>query len=179
MLFCLNNHGIYPIDSASDNKNHFNHKYQRCLRVVFPVIDQPPTRQSVMNLNKENYKHSDLTDKIIKGFYTVYNELGHGFLEKVYENALYHELTENGLSVVKQRPIKVYYDDVEVGSYFADLWVEDLVIVELKAASQLNKISEVQLVNYLKATDIEVGLLFNFGDKAEIKRRVFSNSCSL
>lgn len=131
-----------------------------------------------MNLNKENYKHSELTDKIIKAFYKVYNELGHGFLEKVYKNSLFHELTKMGLSVVGQRPIKVYYDEVEVGSYFADLWVEDLVIVELKATSQLNKINEVQLVNYLKATDIEVGLLLNFGDKAEVKRRVFSNSYS-
>ncbi len=123
---------------------------------------------------KPSYKHSDLTDKIIKAFYTVYNKLGYGFLEKVYENALLIELTKCGLKAVSQIPIKVYYDGLDVGMYFADLIVNDLVIIELKAAEGLIEEHEAQLVNYLKATDIEVGLLLNFGKTPQFKRKVFS-----
>ncbi len=125
---------------------------------------------------EENYKHSELTDVIIEAFYKVYNTLGYGFLERVYENALYHELQEVGLEVKKQEPIQVHYEGVEVGNYFADMVVEDLVIVELKAAESLNYQHELQLVNYLKATDKEVGLLLNFGKKPQIKRKVHSAS---
>jgi GxxExxY protein len=123
---------------------------------------------------KPSYKHSDLTDKIIKAFYTVYNKLGYGFLEKVYENALLIELTKCGLKAVSQIPIKVYYDGLDVGMYFADFIVNDLVIIELKAAEGLIEEHEAQLVNYLKATDIEVGLLLNFGKTPQFKRKVFS-----
>lgn len=121
------------------------------------------------------YLHKDLTSKIINAFYTVYNELGYGFLEKVYENALKIELTKMDLSVEKQKLIKVYYDNSEVGEYFADLLVNNLVIIELKAAETLMEEHENQLINYLKATDIEVGLLLNFGKKPQISRKIFTN----
>jgi len=121
-----------------------------------------------------NYKHSAITDKIIAAAYAVYNVLGYGFLEKVYENALYYEIQKSGLNVKQQSPIQVIYDHNLVGDYYADLIVADKVIVELKAVSILDPIHEVQLVNYLKATGIEVGLLINFGQKLAIKRRVFS-----
>jgi GxxExxY protein len=116
------------------------------------------------------------TDKIIKAFYKVYNTLGYGFLEKVYENAMIIELKKNGFNVESQKNIKVYYDQEEVGDYFADILVEGTVIIELKADDSLCKSHEAQLINYLKATDIEVGLLLNFGDKPEFRRKVFSNN---
>ncbi len=124
----------------------------------------------------DNYKHSELTEKIIKAFYRVYNTLGYGFLEKVYENALFIELESIGLNVKKQEPIKVYYEEKEVGVYFTDLIVSEIIIVELKAAESLSEEHESQLINYLKATDIEVGLLLNFGKKPEVKRKVYSNN---
>jgi GxxExxY protein len=124
----------------------------------------------------DNYKHSELTEKIIKAFYKVYNTLGYGFLEKVYENALFIELESIGLNVRKQEPIKVYYEEKEVGVYFADLIINDTIIIELKAAESLSEEHESQLINYLKATDIEVGLLLNFGKKPEMKRKVYSNN---
>lgn len=119
--------------------------------------------------------HKEITDKILKAFYTVYNVLGYGFLEKIYENALYLELIKMGLTVIKQQHIKVYYDGKEVGEYFADLLVENLVIIELKAAEGIIEEHEHQLLNYLKATDKEVGLLLNFGKKPQFKRKVFQN----
>ena len=123
----------------------------------------------------ENYKHTDVTDKIIKAFYTVYNKLGYGFLEKVYENSMMIELGKMGLNVQKQTPIKVFYEGKDVGNYFADLIVEDKVIVELKAEGGIIEEHEAQLTNYLKATEIEVGLLLSFGKSAQIKRKIFSN----
>ena len=127
----------------------------------------------------DNYKYSDITEKIIEAFYKVYNTLGYGFLEKVYENALLIDLVTMGLSVEKQKQIKVYYEGKEVGEYFADLIVEGCVIVELKVAETLCKEHEYQLINYLKATEVEVGLLLNFGKKPEFKRKVFSNKKNL
>ena len=126
-------------------------------------------------MNTDNFKHSDITEKIIKAFYKVYNTLGYGFLEKVYQNSLFIELVAMGLLVNKQEQIKVYYEEKEVGEYYADLIVEGSVIVELKAAEALCEEHEFQLINYLKATEIEVGLLLNFGKKPEFKRKVFSN----
>jgi len=120
-----------------------------------------------------DYKHSELMEKIIKAAYEVYNELGYGFLEKVYENALAQELKSAQLNVTPQAPIKVYYKQNLIGDYYADLLVDDKVIIEIKAVNQLAKIHEVQLVNYLKATKYEIGLLINFGDKIEIKRKIF------
>lgn len=124
----------------------------------------------------ENYKHSVTTENIIKCYYKVYNALGYGFVEKVYENALFLELKNMGLFVEKQKQIKVYYENQQVGEYFADLIVSESVIVEIKAAESLCEEHEFQLINYLKATEIEVGLLLNFGKKPELKRKVFSNT---
>lgn len=120
-------------------------------------------------------KHSDLTDRIIKAYYDVYNQLGYGFLEKVYENALLIELRKKGLFCVAQLPIEVFYEEQKVGQYFADILVEDSVILEIKAAESLVEEHEVQLINYLKATELEIGLLLNFGKKPEFKRKIFSN----
>lgn len=120
-------------------------------------------------------KHKDLTDKVIQAFYKVYNSLGYGFLEKVYENAMMVELREVGIKAVSQHPIKVLYGDEVIGEYFADLLIEDSVIVEIKAAKGLAAENEAQLLNYLKATNKEVGLLLNFGPKPEVKRKVFDN----
>jgi GxxExxY protein len=107
--------------------------------------------------------HEELTERIIGAFYKVYNTLGYGFLESVYENALALELESQGIAVKQQQAAKVFYDGHEVGKYFADVIAEDVVIVELKAAESLNKAHEAQPQNYLKATEIEVGLLLNFG----------------
>lgn len=120
-------------------------------------------------------KHENLTGQIIKAFYKVYNELGYGFLEKVYEKALALELESMGLRVGRQRPVKVYYLGRQVGDYYADLIVEGLVIIELKCADALCEAHEAQLLNYLKATDIEVGLLLNFGPKPAFRRKILTN----
>ena len=117
--------------------------------------------------------YSDLTEKIIGCAYRVYNNMGAGFLESVYEKCLAIELETVGLQADFQTPIAVYYADRQVGSFVADIIVSGCVIVELKAVRTLNLAHEVQLVNYLAATKIPVGLLINFGEsKVEIKRRV-------
>jgi GxxExxY protein len=116
-------------------------------------------------------KDETLTQKIIGSAFKVHNTLGAGYLEKVYENALRIELTKQGLKVEQQKPIKVYYEDEVVGEYFADLWAENQVIVELKAVQSLNKEHEVQSVNYLTATGVDTGLLLNFGPSVQIKRK--------
>ena len=121
------------------------------------------------------YLHKDITDRIIKAFYKVYNELGFGFLEKVYENAMMIEIQSIGLFCVKQQPIKVFYKSFQVGDYYADIVVDNLIIIELKAAETLVIEHELQLLNYLKATDKEIGLLLNFGKKPEIRRKIFTN----
>ena len=120
-------------------------------------------------------KHEEITEKIIKAFYKVYNTLGYGFLEKVYENAMFIELTTMGFKVEKQKKILVYYFGSIVGDYNADLIVEGMVTVELKANEVLVEENENQLINYLKATNIEVGLLLNFGKKPQVKRKIFDN----
>ncbi len=121
-----------------------------------------------------NYLHSDITALVIKAFYTVYNTLGYGFLEKVYQNALLIELRKMGLTCSDNMCIKVYYDSHQVGLYVADILVEAPVIIEVKAAERLSLADEAQLTNYLKATEVEVGILLNFGRIAEFKRKVFS-----
>jgi len=118
-------------------------------------------------------KYTDLTEEIIKAAYKVHNALGFGFLEKVYQNALMIELKRMGLKVTSEMPIKVYYRNEIVGEYIADIIVADKVILELKAVKDLAEIHEVQLVNYLKATGIKVGLLINFGHSVQVKRKVF------
>lgn len=119
--------------------------------------------------------HRDITNKIIKAFYNVYNSLGYGFLEKVYENAMMIELRKMDLQVQKQVPIKVYYEEQLVGQYYADIMVEETIIVELKAAEGLCEEHEFQLINYLKATELEIGLLINFGKTPQFKRKIFTN----
>lgn len=116
-------------------------------------------------------KDDDLTQKIIGCAYKVHNTLGPGFLEKVYENALRIELEKHGLRVRQQEPISVRYDGQVVGEYYADLWVDERVVIELKAVQMLVKQHEVQLVNYLTATDIDCGLLLNFGPSVQVKRK--------
>jgi len=119
--------------------------------------------------------HKKITEKLIKCYYKVYNTLGYGFLEKVYENAFALELQQNGLDVKCQFPIKVYYENKIVGEYYADIIVNNLIIIELKASTCLLEEHECQLINYLKATEVELGLLLNFGKEAEYKRKVFMN----
>lgn len=119
--------------------------------------------------------HKDITDIIIKAFYDVYNELGYGFLEKVYQNSLYIELKSKGLKVVPQKQIKVHFKGYEVGEYYPDLIINDSIILELKAAEVIVEEFEFQLINYLRATNIEVGLLLNFGKKPEFRRKIFEN----
>ncbi|MCK4929383.1 MAG: GxxExxY protein [Methanosarcinales archaeon] len=120
----------------------------------------------------ENYKHKDITEKIIGAAYKVHNTLGSGFLEKVYQNSLAIELQSFDFLFDIEKPIKVHYKGEVVGNYIADIIVDDKVIIEIKAVKDLSHIHEVQLVNYLKATGIEVGLLINFGKSVQIKRRV-------
>ena len=124
---------------------------------------------------EHTYLYSETTEKIIRAFYNVYNTLGYGFLEKVYEKSMMIELKKLGLSALRQVSIKVHYDGEIVGDYFADIIVIDKVIIELKAAESLNPVDEAQLLNYLKATEIEVGLLLNFGTTPQMKRKIFTN----
>jgi GxxExxY protein len=134
-------------------------------------------RQSIGRraMAEEKLLHAEVTEKIIKAFYHTYNTLGFGFLEKVYENALAITLRKWGLEVGRQVPLKVYFEGEVIGEYFADLIVAGCVIVELKAVEAVHEAHEAQLVNYLKATDVEVGLLLNYGPKPELRRKVFSN----
>ncbi|MDQ6785516.1 MAG: GxxExxY protein [Acidobacteriota bacterium] len=114
---------------------------------------------------------NQITEKIIGCSYTVSNTLGCGFLEKVYENALAHELKKARFKVLQQHEIEVYYDGIVVGKYIADLFVEGCVIVEVKAISSLDESQKAQCLNYLKATKLKIGLLINFGKpRIEIKR---------
>jgi len=118
----------------------------------------------------------ELIDVILKQFYRIYNDLGYGFLERVYQNALYFALVEQGLKCEAEKSIKVYHDGHVVGDYRADLLVEECIILELKACEDLNPAHEAQLINYLRATEIEVGYLLNFGKKAKFSRKVYSNN---
>ena len=122
-----------------------------------------------------NLLHKELTDVVLKAYFEVYNELGHGFLEKVYRNAMYFELISQGLEVEIHQKIIVHYKGKKVGDYIADMIVNKTVILELKANSILVKDNVLQLTNYLRATPIEVGILLNFGAKPEIKRIIFTN----
>jgi GxxExxY protein len=121
-------------------------------------------------------KHKDVTEKILHAFYKiVYPQLGYGFLEKVYENAMVIALASLGMKAVPQVEINVYFENQVVGQYFADLVVNDVVIVELKAVTHLVSEHEAQLLNYLRATPYEVGLVLNFGPKSDFKRKAYEN----
>ena len=123
-----------------------------------------------------NFKHAELTEKIIGVFFEAYNELGHGFLESVCEGGMAIALEQAGLRVQRQVPINIWFRGHNIGVFYADLLVEGLVILELKAARGIDPAHEAQLLNYLRAANIEVGLLFNFGVKPEFKRLVYENA---
>jgi len=123
----------------------------------------------------EHLKHAALTERIIKIFYQVFNELGFGFLEAVYENAMAIALIEAGMRVVQQSSIPVYFRGRQVGDYRCDLLVEDRVILELKAVKAITPEHQAQVLNYLRATEVEVALIFKFGEKPQFKRLVFDN----
>jgi GxxExxY protein len=122
-----------------------------------------------------NLLHADITEQILAAFYAVYNALGYGFLEKVYRNAMAIELAERSVEVITEAPILVYYHGRAAGEYYADLLVANKVIVELKATKTIAPEHEAQVLNYLKATLYEVGLLLNFGPQATKKRFVYPN----
>ena len=119
--------------------------------------------------------YKELTEEILHAFYLVHYKLGFGFLEKVYKNALYLELTAMGLKCETEKPVNVYYNQKVVGVFYADIIVEGKVILELKAVESICKEHEYQLINYLKACELEIGLLLNFGKKAELKRVIYTN----
>ena len=123
-----------------------------------------------------DFKHKELTEKLIQVFYKVYNTLGYGFLEKVYENAYLVELKKARIIGIAQSPIRVFYEGEVVGEYFADILVDNRIILEIKAVKNLVPEHEAQLLNYLKATDIEVGLLLNFGLQPDFRRKAFDNT---
>ena len=117
-------------------------------------------------------EHEELTHKIIGCAYQVFNQLGFGFLESVYKKAMIHELGKNSLKVEPEKPLSVYYDHVSVGEFFADLYVQDSIIVELKSVQTILKEHEAQLVNYLNAAKRKIGLIINFGPSGvEVKRK--------
>lgn len=120
--------------------------------------------------------HKEISKPILQIFYDVYNQLGYGFLEKVYQNAMYFELIAQGYKVEPQKQIKVYYKNKLVGEFYADLLVEDAIILELKACECLVSSHIAQLLNYLKSTKIEVGLVLNFGETPDFKRLVYTNN---
>jgi GxxExxY protein len=123
-----------------------------------------------------SFNHGEITEQIVGGYLAVYNTLGSGFSERVYHNALAHELTVRGLTVESEKPIHVYYRGICVGDFFADLVVNDCVLVELKATGKLVNEHRAQILNYLKATCFEVGLLLNFGDAPEHERKAFDSN---
>lgn len=124
-------------------------------------------------MHEDTALHKDLTQRIIHCFYNVYNKLGFGFLEKVYENAMIIELRKHGLDVESQKRINVFYEREMVGDYYADLVVNNLIILELKATESLCVEHGLQLLNYLRATELEVGLLLNFGKKPQVSRKQY------
>jgi GxxExxY protein len=128
-----------------------------------------------MNAEERRYKHAELTEEIIGVFYEVYNELGIGFLEKVYEEAMALVLRSKGIAVQTQVSVPVWFRGTKIGSYEADLIVAGSVLVELKAGKALDPSHEAQLLNYLRATEIEVGLLLNFGPRPQVRRFAFEN----
>jgi GxxExxY protein len=148
------------------------HGFNGSTRIVFLSVVEPAFGDTMVFEGK----HSDLKEKIIGCFFSVYNQLGYGFSEKIYENAMVIELQQLGLKVEQQKPIIVYYHGQVVGEYFMDMIVKDVVIVELKAVRRILSEHEAQLLNYLKATSIEVGLLLNFGPKARHIRKTYDNN---
>src|SRR5689334_19147350 len=129
-----------------------------------------------MEKDRHGLLHSEVTEKVIGVFFDVYNDLGHGFVESVYENALVVALSAAGLEVARQVPIAVWYRGVHVGEFRADILVNDVVLLELKAAKAIEFAFEKQIMNYLRATNVEVGLILNFGPTAQFRRFAFENA---
>lgn len=128
-------------------------------------------------MEKPEYKHSLTTNHVIHAAHIVHNELGSGFLEKVYQNALMIELKTMGFNVESEKPLSVVYRGEVIGEYYADIVVANAVILEIKAVQAIAPVHEAQLVNYLKATEIEVGLLLNFGgDSLQVRRKVYETA---
>jgi GxxExxY protein len=127
------------------------------------------------NTDFEEYPHAELTGKVIGVFYDVYNELEFGFAEEVYHQAMVVALREAGIRIESKAKVPVYFRGRPIANYEVDILVEGLVILELKAASALDPAHEAQLLNYLRAADIELGLLLNFGSKPVVRRRIFDN----
>ncbi|MFN7675265.1 GxxExxY protein [Flavobacterium sp.] len=123
----------------------------------------------------KNFPHQELTKSIIGLYYDVYNELGYGFMEKVYHNAMLIELKKRGFEIDNQKKLNVLYKNEIVGEYIPDIIVNNKVILELKTVEYLLDIHENQLLNYLKATDCEVGILLNFGKDPQFIRKIFTN----
>ncbi len=128
-----------------------------------------------MNTDEHGLKHVGLTERILGAFYSVYNELGHGFLESVYEAAMTIELERLGLQVSRQVDVPVWFRGQRIGDFRADLIVEDAVLLELKSVHALDRVHEAQLLHYLRATPIEVGLLLNFGVRPQFRRLRYDN----
>jgi GxxExxY protein len=123
-----------------------------------------------------NYKHSELTELIIGVFYEVYNELGFGFLESVYRNSLHLALLEKGLAVEQEVPVTVFFRGKNVGDFRADLVVNETILLELKTAEQIVAAHESQVLNYLRSTSLELGLILNFGPRPQVRRMLLDNS---
>jgi GxxExxY protein len=128
-----------------------------------------------MNTSPAGLKHSELTDKIIGVFYDVYNELGYGFLESTYAEAMVIALEGSGLAAAREVPVPVWFRERKAGQYFADIAVGQTVLLELKTARTLDTAHEAQLLHYLRATEIEIGLLLNFGLRPQFRRLIFDN----
>ena len=135
----------------------------------------PDKKRRGQDADYQDFKYKELTEKIIEIFYRVYNKLGYGFLEKVYEKAMMIEFKKENISAVSQSAIKVLYEGEIVSEYFADILILGKIIVEIKAVKNIAEEHEAQLLNYLKAIDIEVGLLLNYGPKPSFKRKAFDN----
>ena len=131
--------------------------------------------EKTSQIKMKNYPHQELTKSIIGIYYDVYNELGYGFLEKVYHRAMIIELNKNGYKVEHEKKIEVFYKNEVVGIYIPDLIINKAVILELKCVEYLIEAHENQLINYLKATDCEVGLVLNFGKDPQFRRKIFTN----
>jgi len=138
-------------------------------------MNEEKPNQPQIDADERRYKHQELTELIIGVFFEVYNELGFGFLEKIYEEAMARVLKSKGLKVQQQAPVPVWFRGAQIGFYEADLVVEGVVVIELKACKALDSSHEAQLLHYLRSTEIEVGLLLNFGPRPQVRRLAFDN----
>ena len=138
------------------------------------MSDENPNQPQI-NADERRFKHQELTEQIIGVFYEVYNELGHGFLEKIYEEAMARALKAKGFQVQQQAPLPVWFRGEIIGVYDADLVINNVVLVELKACKAIDPSHEAQLLHYLRSTEIEIGLLLNFGPRPQLRRLAFDN----